>query len=264
MEKHTKISTKFDAGYKRLNTRQREAVDAIDGPVMVIAGPGTGKTTILTLRIANILRLTDTPANGILAITYTDAGVRAMREKLRSVIGERAYDVRITTFHGFAASVIAEYPDHFIHLGDMEQMTGVEQESLIRTILNQPEFAVLRPLGKPDAYVAGILTGIENSKREDITPDKVRAFTRDEMHHIKTNDEYISTRGATKGQLKAEAKEHIEKCEKTLLFADVYEQYEKGKRELDRMDFSDLIIELLKPKKTEQERPVRRYQSISQ
>ncbi len=245
MEKKAQNSTKFDTDYKRLNTRQREAVDAIDGPVMVIAGPGTGKTTILTLRIANILRLTDTPANGILAITYTDAGVRAMREKLRSVIGERAYDVRITTFHGFAASVIAEYPDHFIHLGDMEQMTGVEQESLIRTILNQPEFAVLRPLGKPDAYVAGILTGIENSKREDITPDKVRAFARDEMHRIKTNDEYISTRGATKGQLKAEAKEHIEKCEKTLLFADVYEQYEKGKRELDRMDFSDLIIELL-------------------
>ncbi len=245
MEKNTKISTKFDTDYKRLNTHQREAVDAIDGPVMVIAGPGTGKTTILTLRIANILRLTDTPANGILAITYTDAGVRAMREKLRGVIGDRAYDVRVTTFHGFASSVISEHPDHFIHLADMKQMTNVEQESLIRTILMQPQFAVLRPTGKPDAYVAGILSGIENSKREDMTPDKVRAFARDEIHRIKNNDEYISTRGATKGQLKAEAKEHIEKCEKTLLFADVYEQYEKGKRELDQMDFSDLIIELL-------------------
>ena len=59
----------FNELYKKLNGSQKQAVDTIDGPVMVIAGPGTGKTTILTLRIANIIRLTDTPPNGILAIT---------------------------------------------------------------------------------------------------------------------------------------------------------------------------------------------------
>jgi len=73
------VKNTFDTEYSRLNSSQKKAVDAIEGPIMVIAGPGTGKTTILTLRIANILKSTDTPAHGILAITYTDAGVKAMR-----------------------------------------------------------------------------------------------------------------------------------------------------------------------------------------
>jgi DNA helicase-2/ATP-dependent DNA helicase PcrA len=224
---------------------QKEAVDAIEGPVMVIAGPGTGKTTILTLRIANILKRTDTPANGILAITYTDAGVKAMRQKLQGIIGDRAHDVRISTFHGFASSVIAEYPDHFLHLSDLKQMTDIEQESLIRTIISDPKFSDIRPAGKPDAYVMGIIRGIDDSKREALTPEMVRQFADDEIARIKSDENSISSRGATKGQLKADAKEAIEKCERTKLFADVYRLYEAKKLEAKKMDFNDLIIELL-------------------
>jgi DNA helicase-2/ATP-dependent DNA helicase PcrA len=113
----------FEERYKRLNKAQKDAVDTIDGPVMVIAGPGTGKTTILTLRIANILKETDTPASGILALTFTDAGVKAMRLKLREIIGGRADEVRLHTFHGFASSVIAEFPEHFPHLSRAKQIT---------------------------------------------------------------------------------------------------------------------------------------------
>src|SRR3989339_1828962 len=101
------ISEEFKNAYKKLNPKQKEAVDTIDGPVMVIAGPGTGKTTILTLRIANILLKTDTPPSGILALTFTEAGAKAMRVKLRKIIGNRALEVPIHTFHGFAASDIA-------------------------------------------------------------------------------------------------------------------------------------------------------------
>ncbi len=80
-------SEAFEKLYKRLNKSQKEAVDTIDGPVMVIAGPGTGKTTILTLRIANILLKTDTPPDAILALTFTESGVRAMRKKLIDIAG---------------------------------------------------------------------------------------------------------------------------------------------------------------------------------
>ncbi|MBP7846489.1 MAG: UvrD-helicase domain-containing protein, partial [Candidatus Pacebacteria bacterium] len=66
--------------YKRLNKDQKEAVDTIDGPVMVVAGPGTGKTQILSLRIANILRETDTAPGNILALTFTESGVASMRK----------------------------------------------------------------------------------------------------------------------------------------------------------------------------------------
>ena len=92
----------FKKAYKKLNKGQREAVDTIEGPVMVIAGPGTGKTTVLTLRIANILRITDTPPDGILALTFTESAVVSMRKKLVSLIGPKAYKVGIFTFHGFA------------------------------------------------------------------------------------------------------------------------------------------------------------------
>jgi DNA helicase-2/ATP-dependent DNA helicase PcrA len=235
----------FQNLYKKLNSRQKDAVDSIDGPVMVIAGPGTGKTTILTLRIANILKQTDTPANGILAITYTDAGVKAMRAKLEDIIGVRAHDVRITTFHGFASAVIAEYPDHFLHLSDLKQMTDIEQETLIRDIISDPTFADVRPAGKPDAYVSGILRAIDDAKREEFTPDMVRVFAKDEIKHIENDDTSISTRGMTKGKLKAEAREQIEKCKRTLLFADIYAQYESKKRQAKKMDFNDLILELL-------------------
>lgn len=248
----TLLDAEFEESYKRLNPKQKEAVDQIDGPVMVIAGPGTGKTTILTLRIANILKKTDTPANGILAITYTEAGVRAMRSKLQEVIGDRAYDVRLHTFHGFASSIIAEYPDHFLHLSDMRQMTDVEQESLIRNIILEPRFATLRPSGRPDVYISSIMRSIEDSKREAFGPNDVRSYAKARIEEIKNDASSLSTRGATKGQLKAEARDEIERCERTLIFADIYEIYEARKRQEEMMDFDDLLIELLHALRTDE------------
>ncbi len=239
------ISPEFKKAYDSLNSEQKLAVDTIDGPVMVIAGPGTGKTTVLTLRIANILRLTDTPANGILAITYTDAGVKAIRAKLHSIIGNRAHDVYIHTFHSFASSIIAEYPDHFIQLSDRKQLTDIDQELMIISILEDPLFAKIRPIGKPDAYLRSIIKTIENAKREALTPEAVKKYAEAEIERIQNNKDYISTRGATKGELKADAKELVEKYNRTILFADVYDRYEQKKIEDKKMDYDDLIIELL-------------------
>ncbi len=235
----------FTTRYKTLNKAQKEAVDTVDGPVMVIAGPGTGKTTILTLRIANILKKTDTPPNGILAITYTDAGVKAMREKLVGIIGERAYEVKIHTFHSFAASIINEHPDHFIHLQEMKQMTDIEQELVIKKIIDAKGFSDLRPLGKPDAYVRSIISAIDEAKRDALSPEMVRAYAEKEMKRIEDDEDSISTRGASKGKLKADAIDAIEKCKKTILFSKVYEQYEIVKEKEKRMDFNDLIINIL-------------------
>ena len=238
-------NSEFDLQYARLNPAQRSAVDAIEGPVMVIAGPGTGKTTILTLRIANILKRTDTPASGILAITYTDAGVKAMRQKLHGIIGSRAHDVPIHTFHSFASAMIAEYPDHFLAVNDMKVMTEIEQESLIRNILSQPKFAELRPAGRPDAYLISIIRAIEDAKREAVTSTMVRQFASAETKRIQDDPASISSRGATKGKLKADAEEAIGKFARTLIFADVYDAYEAAKKEAKKLDFNDLIINLL-------------------
>jgi DNA helicase-2/ATP-dependent DNA helicase PcrA len=231
--------------YQGLNKGQKEAVDTIDGPVMVIAGPGTGKTTVLTLRIANILRLTDSPPSGILAITFTDVGVKRMREKLREVIGPRAHEVELHTFHSFASAMIGEYPDHFIHLRGLRQMTEVDQELLIREIIKEPKFKDLRPSGRPDAYLSSILRAIDEAKREALRPKDVKQFAEGEVERIENDEGSISTRGATKGKLKAEALEAIEKSKRTILLSEVYAEYEERKKNDELMDFNDLIIELL-------------------
>src|SRR3989344_4820801 len=236
---------KFDLLYKSLNKEQREAVDTIEGPVMVIAGPGTGKTTILTARIAQILKKTDTPAHGILAITYTDAGVKAMREKLSGIIGNRAHEVYIHTFHSFASAMISEYPDHFLYLRDLKQMTDVDREVLIRAILEEPKFTKLRPLGRPDSYLSSILKTISDAKKEALTASMVSSHAFSKIKMLKKDESSISTRGASKGNFKAEILEKIEKLERTILFSKVFERYEEMKEVEKLRDYDDLIIGLL-------------------
>ena len=105
---------KFLEELDKLNPEQRLAVDTIDGPVMVIAGPGSGKTQILTLRVANILRLTDVSPSNILCLTFTDAAAKNMQERLSRFLGSEAYKVHIHTFHGFCSSIINTHPDRFV------------------------------------------------------------------------------------------------------------------------------------------------------
>ena len=97
----------------QLNPEQKQAVTQIEGPVMVIAGPGTGKTQILASRVAEILVKTDASAQNILCLTYTEAGTIAMRKRLLTMIGHDAHRVAIHTFHGFCNRVIQDNPEHF-------------------------------------------------------------------------------------------------------------------------------------------------------
>src|SRR5579862_4062911 len=98
----------FDQAFEKLNPAQRQAVENIEGPVLVIAGPGTGKTQILATRIGKILQQTDTPAHSILCLTYTDTGRVEMRNRLFNLIGPAAYRVNIHTFHSFCNEVIQD------------------------------------------------------------------------------------------------------------------------------------------------------------
>ena len=126
-ESKATFSEKFVHEYNKLNEQQRIAVDTIEGPVMVNAGPGTGKTQVLALRIGSILRQTDTNPNNILCLTYTDNGAIEMRNRLLKIIGAAAYSVRIHTFHSFCNEVIQDNLTWFGKLnlapiGDLEEI----------------------------------------------------------------------------------------------------------------------------------------------
>ncbi len=238
--------TIFKEKYSKLNKAQKEAVNAIENPIMVVAGPGTGKTTILTLHIAKILLETQATPGSILALTFTDAGVKSMKKKLREIIGGRADEVRIHTFHSFAGSIFSEFPDHFPQLFRTKQVTDIEAESIVRNILKSEKFGKLRPFGEPDYYVGKILKAISDSKKENQDADRVSEFAKGEIERIKNDPASISSRGPTKGKLKADAVGKIEKCERTVLFAEVYRIYENQKKTEKLLDYDDLLIELLK------------------
>jgi DNA helicase-2/ATP-dependent DNA helicase PcrA len=125
MSSRDRLLQQFEKTYQSLNAEQRQAVDAIEGPVMVIAGPGTGKTQILASRIGKILLETDAQPQNILCLTFTDAGVVAMRERLIQFIGSDAYKVHLHTFHSFCHTVIQENLRHF-NKRELQPLTDLE------------------------------------------------------------------------------------------------------------------------------------------
>jgi DNA helicase-2/ATP-dependent DNA helicase PcrA len=124
----------YKKAYKELNAKQREAVDTIFGPVLVIAGPGTGKTQLLSMRVANIIKTTDTAPNNILCLTFTDNAARNMRERLESIIGQTAYHVGINTFHSFGGEIINQFPDYFSRRQLLQQVDELGQYELLKNI----------------------------------------------------------------------------------------------------------------------------------
>ena len=165
------IKEKFNINYKNLNPEQKSAVDEIEGPIMVIAGPGTGKTHLLTMRIANILDKTDIPPEAILALTFTESAVTSMRKNLSEIIGTMAYRVTITTFHGFANNIIKDYPDEFPGIISSTNISNVDQIKIIRNIIDNSSFTILKPWGNNYYYVQSIIHAIGGLKQQGFLPD---------------------------------------------------------------------------------------------
>lgn len=159
-----------------LNPAQRKAVETIEGPVMVIAGPGTGKTQTLTARITHILKTTDTSPDGILALTFTDAGAREMRERLIKMIGPTAYYVNISTFHAFCSEVITMHPDSFPFAANLEPLSEFERFSIFREIIDSGKFTAVKPSGAPYLYVPSLIKAVGSLKQEGIEPKRFKAL----------------------------------------------------------------------------------------
>ncbi len=116
---------------------------------------------------------------------------------------------------------------------------------MIRSILTALSFVSLHPLGRPDAYLSSIIRAISEAKRDAMTPKELGQYALSQKKNIENDESNISTRGASKGNLKAEVLEKLEKVKRTLLLADIYKKYEEKKKEEKLRDYDDLIIELL-------------------
>ena len=170
----------FDQIYKQLNPQQQAAVDTIDGPLLVIAGPGTGKTQLLSARVANILKKTDTLPQNILCLTFTESGARAMRERLTGMIGTDAYDVQISTYHAFGSEIIARHPEFFETIA-MDRTDDIRFEQpidelgqlqLIVSILDVLPYD--NPISGARYYPKDVIKTISELKRALVSPEDLR------------------------------------------------------------------------------------------
>jgi DNA helicase-2/ATP-dependent DNA helicase PcrA len=236
----------FTKEYGNLNPAQKKAVDAIEGPVMVIAGPGTGKTQILTVRIANILATTDTSPDTILALTFTESAAANMRRRLVNLIGSSGYYAAISTFHGFCNGLIREYPEEFPGIISSAAATEVERVAIVRDILDAETFRHLKPFGDPYYFVTEIITAIRSVKNEGYDPPALKALLAAARKKFDTAGGLYHEKGPHKGKMKGENLRLLHDIEKNEELLVIYESYknELGARRL--YDFEDMIMETVK------------------
>lgn len=236
----------FKEAYKNLNTLQKEAVDTIDGPVMVVAGPGTGKTQILSLRIANILEKTDTKGDEVLCLTFTNSGVSAMKERLGKYIGSEASKVNVFTFHSFGMRIIEEYYESLGFLSIPKTLEDSEGVLLIDEILNENEWEYLRPRGDSGRYFRDLKSLISILKREKISNEEFLAEIQNDIKSLEKDPDSISSRGASKGELKKEVVRKIEGLHRTKEVVKFFSLYEEAKQERNVLDYDDILLCLVK------------------
>ena len=237
---------KFQGLYKQLNYEQKQAVDAIEGPVMVIAGPGTGKTQILTLRIANIIKKTDTTPDSILALTFTESGVFSMRKRLVEIIGSAGYRVGIFTFHGFCSGVIRRFPDSFPKIIGANHLNDIEKISILKYIIEKSNLKKLKPFGDNFFYLNSIRGKISELKRENISPEKLSNLVAKQLSEFKKIDDLYHEKGAHNGKMKGKYTDLEKKIEKNEELTLIYKLYEKELQDRKLYDYEDMVIETIK------------------
>ena len=238
------LKEKFNIAYKHLNPEQKSAVDEIEGPIMVIAGPGTGKTHLLTMRIANILDKTDIPPEAVLALTFTESAVASMRKNLAEIIGTMAYRVTITTFHGFANNIIKSYPDDFPHIIGSTNISNVDQIKIIKKIIDSSNFVILKPWGNNYYYVPSIIHAIGDLKQQGVAPETFKNVIEKQDCEFEDIEDLYHVKGAHKGKMKGKYVALQKNIARNKELAIVYKEYQAEMLKEHFYDFSDMIIEV--------------------
>jgi len=243
---------KWLAAYNELNDRQREAVDTIDGPVMTIAGPGTGKTQLLAVRIGNILNQTDALPSNILCLTFTDAGAVEMRNRLARFIGSAAYNVSIFTFHSFCSAVMKENASIFNDFRELSLVSDLEKIEIVRQIIDG--FDDSHPLkkykGDPYSSTNRMINLFQTMKKESWLYQDVQRAYDDHIAYISDplNDAptFVCKRATgpfKKGDLRTDkVQEEKDKFQPLLAAAKCLSLYKKSMAEMYRYDFEDMVL----------------------
>lgn len=240
--------------YEKLNTQQKRAVDTVAGPVMVIAGPGTGKTQILSRRVANIMTNHNTNPEEIVCLTYTEAGASEMLDRLEGLIGEEGRKVRVSTIHAFCSELILENSDLFGE--EPKVITTAAKYEILKAIIDEnvtEESPFYKNSGERYSFKEQLLDLFTKMKREKLNKT---IFEKEIDEYFKMIDLSIpgddlyskfkysrKYKGKNAGDYKDKPlKELQENMEKLLAGVEIVEKYSNDISNHNYFDFDDMIL----------------------
>ncbi len=212
-----------------LNAQQRQAVTHGDGPLLVVAGAGTGKTQVVTRRIAWLIATKRAKPSEILALTFTDKAAEEMQLRVDQLVPYGYTDTLVATFHAFGDRVVREYALELGLPSEPRVLTRAETVIFLRERLFRLDLDAYRPLGDPTRFLAALAALFSRLKDEDVGPEEYRA-------HAAALTTAAEAVGAAPGAaaLREEARRHAE-------LAAAYGRYQELLGEAGAIDFGDQV-----------------------
>ncbi|MFA5935371.1 MAG: ATP-dependent DNA helicase [Patescibacteria group bacterium] len=210
-----------------LNDAQRAAVTHENGPLLIVAGAGTGKTTVLARRYAWLFGEKGLKSENILALTFTEKSAEEMEDRVLQLLPNGAYDFWISTFHGFCQRILETYALEIGLPNRFRIINGTDAWLLMKRRLDALPLNHYRPLGNPVKFLGGLLQHISRAKDEGVSVERYLDFARDAS--LDGDTEFVDGERKRLQEL-----------------ADCYAAYRHILREEGAMDFGDLIVETLR------------------
>lgn len=218
---------------ENLNPQQKEAVTTTQGPLLIIAGAGTGKTAVIARRIAYIIEKKLAKPEEILALTFTDKAAAEMEERVDILVPYGFIDTWISTFHAFGDRVLRENAYDIGLAPDFKVLSRPQQVLFMQQNLFRIELDYFRPLSNPNKFISAMLSFFSRLKDENVSVADFSKYAKQLATSAK--DEETKTEGPEDREIRRiEAKKYQE-------LAAAYEAYEKFKGEAGVLDFGDQV-----------------------
>ncbi len=215
----------------QLTSQQREAVEHGEGPLLIVAGAGTGKTLVITHRIAHLIDSKMAKPEEILAVTFTEKAAAEMTERVDVLVPYGFVNVQISTFHAFGDRILREFALDAGLKPDFTVMSQPEQVVFLRNHLFEFPLKQYRPLSDPTRFIQAILNVISRAKDEDVSPENYGKYV--ESLKLKSPN-------------KSDDQEFIEEIGKQEEIAATYQKYQELMAREGRVDFGDQVSLVLK------------------
>ncbi len=221
-----------------LNKKQEKAVSYEGGPLLIVAGPGTGKTRVITEKIRYLISEKDVDPQSILAVTFTDKAAEEMLMRIDQVMPLGYEEPWLATFHSFCDRILRESGLEIGLDPDYKILTATDQWLFVRNRLFEFDLNYYLPLGNPSKFISALLEFFSRAQDEDVSPSEFKKFTEITKSNPPAGGQIANEeRSAERGERSAE-KEEIEKLQE---LAGAYTKYQELKIAASVMDFGDLI-----------------------